>query len=188
MGRIRIIAGSLKGRRIQVPQGQKVRPTGDRVREALFSILGRKVVKARILDAYAGSGALGLEALSRGAHHAIFVEADRQVARQLERNVQGLGLDSRAEVRQEDVLAFLARGGPSRPLDLVLADPPYAEAAAGPFLARIAAPGWLAADGWIVLERDRGAAWLGEAGHGVRRFRTATYGGTCLDFFDVQRA
>lgn len=183
MGRIRIIAGSLKGRRIQVPQGQKVRPTGDRVREALFSILGRKVLKARVLDAYAGTGALGFEALSRGALHVTFVEADRQVARQLERNVEALGLSSLAEVRQDDVLAVLARGGRSKPLRLILADPPYADPGIESFLARAAAPGWLDADGWIVLERDRGGPQVDHAGHGFRRFRTASYGGTCLDFF-----
>jgi len=92
MGQIRIIAGSLKNRRIRVPPGEAVRPTSDRAREALFNILGTRVEGATVLDLYAGSGALGIEAFSRGAAVVTFLEADRKVLRVLQDNIRDLGI------------------------------------------------------------------------------------------------
>jgi len=123
---MRIIAGSRKGARIFAPKGKETRPTGDRVREAAFNLIGPGVVEdATVLDLFAGSGAMGLEALSRGAAHATFVESDREACRTINRNLDKLGLDS-ATVLCQDVLAALrtdARTGTS--YDLVLVDPPY---------------------------------------------------------------
>ena len=124
---MRIVAGSRKGHRIDAPKGVVTRPTSDRVREAVFSILG-SVEGARVLDLFAGSGAMGLEALSRGAVHATFVERDAAAARVVERNLEKLGLrDSATVLRQDAVRAVRAEVRAGRSYDLVLVDAPYAE-------------------------------------------------------------
>jgi 16S rRNA (guanine966-N2)-methyltransferase len=117
---VRIVAGRYKGRRLRMPRGAPTRPTADRVREALFSMLG-DVSGARVLDLYAGSGALGLEALSRGADSAVFVERDARAAAVIRANIDAVGANG--EVRRQDVLGFLASD--HRPFDLVFCDPPY---------------------------------------------------------------
>ena len=180
---IRIIAGELKGRKIRVPTGDAVRPTADRVREALFSILGERVRGARVLDAYSGSGALGFEALSRGAAKAVFLEADRAVVRLLRENAVKLGISPRCTIHCTEATAWLSAQRGADRFDLILADPPYAAAAAARFLHRASSPLWLAAGGWIVLERGAGLEARDEAGHGVVRFRSARYGHCCLDFY-----
>lgn len=121
----RIIAGQARGRRLAVPPGRRVRPTTDRVRESVFSMLGSMdlVVGARVLDLFAGTGALGLEALSRGAAEAVFVERDRAALAALRANIGTCGFGSRARVVASDAERFLAAGGTAP--DLVLADPPY---------------------------------------------------------------
>lgn len=121
---MRVIAGVARGQRLAAPSGRDVRPTADRVREALFSSLGPAVEGARLLDCYAGSGALGIEALSRGALAVTFVERDGRAARVIERNLESTGLSARAVVVRAPVERFCAqpRGGP---FDIVLADPPY---------------------------------------------------------------
>ena len=117
---MRVVAGELRGRRLlSPPRGSEVRPTADRVREALFSILG-DVEGALVLDLFSGTGALGIEALSRGAGRAVFV--DSQIG-PVQRNVTALGLEDRAELVRSDALAYLGREGPG--FDLILCDPPY---------------------------------------------------------------
>jgi 16S rRNA (guanine966-N2)-methyltransferase len=123
----RVIAGRYGGRRLQAPPGPATRPTADRVREALFSILGARVVDARVLDLFAGSGALGLEALSRGAAQATFVERAPAALRVLRANLAALGAE--AEVAGADVLRWLrAASDGARQYDLVFLDPPYRQA------------------------------------------------------------
>jgi 16S rRNA (guanine(966)-N(2))-methyltransferase RsmD len=122
---LRIVAGSLGGRAIEAPAGRRTRPTGARVREAWFSALGDRIQGAEVLDLFAGSGALGIEALSRGAAAVHFVEEDRQVFRVLKRNISRLELDRRARLHRGDVFRFLSRLEEGRRFDLVLADPPY---------------------------------------------------------------
>jgi 16S rRNA (guanine966-N2)-methyltransferase len=118
---VRIIAGSRKGHTIFAPKGRDTRPTGDRVREAAFNLIG-PVDEATVLDLFAGSGAMGLEALSRGAASAVFVESDRDACRAIERNLAKLGLTG-ATVLCRDAFPVLA--AESRAYDLVLCDPPY---------------------------------------------------------------
>ena len=108
-GQLRIVAGKLKGRHIRVPRTSRVRPTADRVREALFSILGSSVVDARVMDAYSGSGALGFEALSRGARSAVFLESDGSVLRTLQENAAALDLTDRCAFRHGPVEELLRR-------------------------------------------------------------------------------
>ena len=127
---LRIIAGSLGGRRIAAPRGRSTRPTREAVREAWFSALGPGVSGARVADLFAGSGALGIEALSRGAAHVTFVERGRAALATLRENLAELGLEERSEVAASEAGAFLERldvpgpGAPG-PFDLALADPPY---------------------------------------------------------------
>jgi 16S rRNA (guanine966-N2)-methyltransferase len=145
------VAGAYKGRRLHTPPGARTRPTADRVREALFSILG-DVAEARVLDLYAGSGALGIEALSRGAASAVFVERDARAVAAIERNLAAVKAVA-ASVRRQDALAFLASADEA--YDLVFLDPPYdlAPAVAEPLSARL--PAVLSDDARIVTESDK---------------------------------
>jgi 16S rRNA (guanine966-N2)-methyltransferase len=121
---VRIIAGEWRGRRIQAPSGTATRPTTDRVREAWMSTVAAHIPGARVLDLFAGSGALGLETLSRGADHVVFVEQAPAALRSLRANLEALGAAARAEVVRADALRYVASLEPGA-FDLALADPPY---------------------------------------------------------------
>jgi 16S rRNA (guanine966-N2)-methyltransferase len=153
---VRVIAGRYGGRRLQAPRGEATRPTSDRVREALFSILGAHVEGARVLDLFAGSGALGLEALSRGARQATFVESAAAALAALRANVAALGVD--ADIVRADALRWLRSASPgAREYDLVFLDPPYRRAAAlGAELSDLL-PAVLAEGALVVAEADRRA-------------------------------
>jgi len=159
-----------------------VRPTAERVREALFSILGSAVNGARVLDAYAGSGALGFEALSRGAESVVFVEDDRRVVATLQRNAVRLGVTSRCAVRLARATDFLDRERSVERFDLILADPPYAGGEAEKLLPLAA--GRLADGGTIVIERESRAT-PAPAVSGLALRRTASYGRSCLDLYEA---
>jgi 16S rRNA (guanine966-N2)-methyltransferase len=148
---VRIIAGSRKGHRIFAPKGADTRPTGDRVREAAFNLIG-PVDGATVLDLFAGSGAMGLEALSRGAERAVFVETDPAAVRAIERNLDKLRLTGATVVRRDARTALAAETAAGRTYDLVLVDPPYdtwpaLERTLAPYL-----PAVLAQDGLLVVE------------------------------------
>jgi 16S rRNA (guanine966-N2)-methyltransferase len=150
---VRIVAGSRKGHRIDAPKGLATRPTGDRVREAGFNLIG-PVDGADVLDLYAGSGAMGLEALSRGAARAVFVEADRGACRTIERNLDRLRLTGATVLCDDALRALSAEALAGRRYDLVLVDPPYvAWPELEPRLAR-ALPPVLAENGLLVVETD----------------------------------
>lgn len=179
---MRIIAGSLGGRRIEAPRGRHTRPTSDRVREALFSALA-DVSGLSVLDLYAGSGALALEALSRGASHAVCVERAAPAIRCVSDNARALGVTDRCRVLALDVSRAKRTLAALGPFDLVLCDPPYAEAAraAAALEALIATPGILSANARIVIEhaaRDSPPALAG-----TTHERTRRYGDTALSFF-----
>jgi len=149
---VRIIAGSRKGHTIHAPRGRDTRPTSDRVRENVFNILG-PVDDAIVLDLYAGSGAMGLEALSRGATRAVFVERDGDAVQAIERNLDKLRLTGTV-LRQDAVVALAGEASAARKYDLVLVDPPYdVYADIQPQLARYL-PSVLAEDGVVVVETD----------------------------------
>jgi 16S rRNA (guanine966-N2)-methyltransferase len=183
MGQLRVIGGALRGRKISVPD-RGVRPTADRVREAIFDILGPAgVAGAAVLDLYAGSGALGIEALSRGAVSALFLEGDAGVARTLRRNLETLDLAARARVR-------VAGLDPSRgadplagegPFDLVFLDPPYATGAGEAWLARLAALEWPGGGGRVIYERRSGPA--GTAPDGLTLAKERVYGETTVSIY-----
>lgn len=181
----RIVAGTLGGRRLATPAGSGTRPTSDRVREALFSrtesLLGG-LDGVAVLDLYAGSGALGLEALSRGAASAVLVESDRRAAAVLRSNVAALGLDATARVVADRVERLLTRspvGAGAGPVGLVLADPPYdlPADALREVLATGAQGGWLGADALLVVERPTRSSWrfpTGVTPVGERRYGETT--------------
>ena len=150
---MRIIAGSRKGARIFAPRGLETRPTGDRVREAAFTLIG-PVEGMDVLDVFAGSGAMGLEALSRGAASATFVERDRAAAATIVRNLKKLGLSGGTVIRDDAARVVAADAASGRRYDLVLIDPPYRMLAGilpvlSPYL-----PGVVAPDGLVVVESD----------------------------------
>jgi 16S rRNA (guanine966-N2)-methyltransferase len=155
---LRVIAGSSRGRRLVSPPGTSVRPTKDIVREAMFSALDARgvLVGATVLDLYAGSGALAVEALSRGAERAVLVERDRGALGAIRANVDLLGLGPVARVVAQDVDRFLGGLVPvEAPFDLVFADPPYEtdDTAIAALLNTLGAPGWLAPDALVSVER-----------------------------------
>ena len=154
---MRITGGEFSGRVLRVPRGD-VRPTAERVREALFSMLAHRgaLAGARVLDVFAGSGALGLEALSRGAASALFVEQSRGVARVLAQNIDALGVSASARIMQHDVASALRSlaGGQQR-FDLCFIDPPYASGLAAATLAALGAGTLLAERAVLVAESDR---------------------------------
>jgi 16S rRNA (guanine966-N2)-methyltransferase len=177
---MRIVAGSAGGIRLApVPRG--VRPVSDRAREGVFSSLGGLVRGARVLDLYSGTGAMGIEALSRGAERAVLVERDRAAVQTIRENLQRTNLAEAAEVAIADVARFVTgEGGPSEPFDLVLADPPYdtpvrevervLEALSG---------GWLAGSGRVVLTRPTRSSTLVIPVH-FSVTRRLTYGDTLV--------
>jgi 16S rRNA (guanine966-N2)-methyltransferase len=151
---MRIIAGSRKGARLFAPRGSAVRPTGDRVREAIFNLVG-PVDGAEVLDLYAGSGAMGLEALSRGAARVTFVESEADAARTILRNLDKLRLEGATVLREDAARRLASDAAGGRRYDLVLIDPPYdlASRLAGPLAERL--PGVLAENAVVVTESDK---------------------------------
>lgn len=151
---MRIIAGQWRGRPLAAPAGDATRPTADRTREALFSMVQSRVGSFEdlaVADLFAGSGALGLEALSRGAASCLFVEQDRAALDALKANITKLGAKG-AEVRASSVLAL----GPARaPLDLILMDPPYASGAGNVALDKLARLGWTTPATWVSIETGK---------------------------------
>ncbi|SMF62590.1 16S rRNA (guanine966-N2)-methyltransferase [Tistlia consotensis] len=154
---MRIVAGSLRGRPLVAPEGQAVRPTADRTREALFGILegGRlsdgvsPLTGALVLDAFAGTGALGLEALSRGAAEAVFIERAAPALNALRANVRSLGVAARCRIVERDAL----HPPPAeRPAGLVLLDPPYNQGLVGPALEALRSAGWIGPETLVVVE------------------------------------
>lgn len=172
---LRVVSGELGGRRFAAPEGDATRPTGERVREATFNALESlgAVAGARVLDPFAGSGALGIEALSRGAAQARFVERDREAAAVLAANVEALGLGDRARVVVGDARAAM---GSDVPWDLVLLDPPYAADRWADLLEATASV--LAPDGVVVIESDREVPVPAS----LEVIRSKTYGGTVVQF------
>jgi 16S rRNA (guanine966-N2)-methyltransferase len=148
---LRIIAGQFGGRRLNFPEAGGVRPTGNRVRETLFNWLGDEVVSARVLDLFAGTGALGIEALSRGGAFAVFVERSGRLAGALQQNLTTLGI-AEARVQRRDAERYL--GGSPEPFDIVFLDPPFNSAIIGSICGRLETGGWLAPGGLVYIEYD----------------------------------
>ncbi len=172
---MRIIAGVWRGRPLKAPEGQTTRPTADRVRETLFSMLVSRIGSfegLRVADLFAGSGALGLEALSRGAGSATFVENDRSAVAAIRANAANLGALDRVQILGGSALALPK----SEPFDLLFADPPYAPGLGSAVVAAVADANWLALAGWMSVETARGdnvdpGPWTIDAKRDVGRAR-----------------
>lgn len=177
-GQVRIIGGRWRNTRLPVPTLPGLRPSSDRVRETLFNWLMPRLSGARVLDLFAGSGALGLEAVSRGAAHATLVERDVQLARNLSAVVTRLGAADALAVVQADALRWL-QGAPAQQADLVFIDPPFADGLWQDVLAQL--PRHVAADAWLYLESPAGqapavpAAWVLHREGSTREVRFALY-------------
>jgi 16S rRNA (guanine966-N2)-methyltransferase len=177
----RIVGGAARGRRLAVPP-RGTRPTSDRAREALFNTLGTELELSgsRFLDLFAGSGAVGLEALSRGAAHVVLVESDRRAAAVLAENVATLGLAG-AVVHRCPAETYLAALGADEPFDVVFLDPPYAlaQGAVNALLGALSDARWLRSEGVVVIERswrDAGPDWPSE----IKAIKQRRYGEGCL--------
>jgi 16S rRNA (guanine966-N2)-methyltransferase len=178
-GSVRIIAGALGGRRLIAPRGRSTRPTSDRVREALFSMLG-DVTGAEVLDLYAGTGALGIEALSRGARRAVFVESARPALSALRDNLASLDLAGLCRVLGQPVAKAVAELHEAGPFDLIFLDPPYAALPeASSVLSRL--PELVSAGGRVILEHSSRAA--SPSVPGLARCFTRTYGDTAITLY-----
>jgi 16S rRNA (guanine966-N2)-methyltransferase len=178
---VRIVAGTLKGRRLQGPGSDDVRPTSDRLRETLFNVLGPRVRGSRVLDAFAGTAAVGLEAISRGAVHVTFYESDGRAWKVAEANIRSLGAGAACEMIRADFLTSKGRAD----CDLVFLDPPYDDGDLNAIL-RVAethaTPG-----GLIVLEHRRSRETPTTEGCLVRT-RVLLSGDSALSFYEVRRA
>ncbi len=180
---VRISGGALARRTIQVPPGEGVRPTSDRVRESLFAVLGAAVEAQAVLDLFAGSGSLGIESLSRGAARAVFVERDRRTLAVLRRNLESLGLTARSEVLATEAshaLRRLTRGGAR--FGLVLLDPPYASELLSESLTSLADGALLDDEALVVCEHPSRQA-PGENYGVLRRREQRRYGDTTVTVF-----
>lgn len=175
---MRVVAGEAKGRRLVAPDGEATRPTSDRVREATFNALGSLGYPedASVMDLFAGSGALGIEALSRGAAHCTFVEEDRRAVEAITANLRSTGLADRATVVRAEVLGWLG-GHRKESADLALCDPPYPFDGWVELLARIAAP-------FVVIESNREVP----APPDWALVRSRTYGVTVVEFLEYRPA
>jgi 16S rRNA (guanine966-N2)-methyltransferase len=176
---VRIVAGSRKGAKIFAPKGLVTRPTGDRVREAAFNLIG-PVDDAEVLDLFAGSGAMGLEALSRGARRAVFVENDREACRVIERNLDKLRLTGATVLCTDARSALTTDATASRRYDLVLVDPPYGTFSELKTTLAAYLPAVLAPDGLLVLETGAGE----DPQLPLRQRTTRRYGSARLTLFE----
>ena len=177
---MRIIAGTLKSRRLATPDFEGLRPTSDRLRETLFNVIAARLDGAHVLDGFAGTGALGIEALSRGVTHVTFVDDDRRAIALIGENVRRCGVADRCVIIRGR-LREIARRLETSPFDLVLLDPPYAE---GDLAAVVKAPAEvLASDGLLVLEHARRREAPVSAGR-LLRTRTLTSGDSVLTFYE----
>lgn len=179
---MRIIAGEAKGRTLYAPQGDQTRPTSDKLRGSLFNILGSRVTGARVLDLFGGTGALALEALSRGAEFAVIADSSMKAVQAIQRNVEnvlGNEAERRVQVLRADYRAAIQKA--EGPFDLVFLDPPYRMTDAyADALTRLAAAGRLLSGCTIVMERARGAAIA--LPEGFIRYDERQYGDTAVEF------
>jgi 16S rRNA (guanine(966)-N(2))-methyltransferase RsmD len=182
---MRVIAGTQKGRRLHGPRNHGLRPTSDRVKEALFSILGSRVAGSRFLDLYAGTGAIGIEALSRGAERVTFVEPDQAALRVLRANLAQCGLEDSADIQMCSAGSFLKRRAqaPAR-YDLVFADPPYQDDHVDTLRSALAGTAAIATGALIVLEHSSKTAVPATRGRLIL-LKQYKYGDTTLSVFEA---
>lgn len=183
---MRIVGGEFRGRTLATPRDDAIRPTTDRTREALFNVLEHrypgKLEGARVLDLFAGTGALGLEALSRGASFALFVEEAAAARALIRTNVEAMGLQGRSKIFRRDATR-LGEVGTMLPFDLVLADPPYGKGLGEAALSAAIAGGWLVAGALIVVEEAAASPFAPP--RGLTLIDRREYGTSCATFASI---
>jgi len=179
---MRVIAGSLGGRKLDVPKTARVRPTYDRVRESVFAIIEPYIEGASVLDVFAGSGSLAIEAVSRGARRATLMEIDPAIARAAAGNVRRLGIEGVCDLRVGDALRLLNAGLPGFPFDIAFVDPPYDSGLVPSTLRALARPGTMSEQALVVVERSSDAADV-EPARGFVVHRSERYGSTAVDLY-----
>lgn len=181
---MRVTGGTGRGRRLHVPAGQRVRPTSDKVKQALFNILGEKVRGAAFLDLFAGAGGVGIEALSRGAERVVFVESSRGPLSVIRQNIDLAGFGARTEVVASRTDVYLRKT--TEQFDILYLDPPYAEELQ-PLLELISSVGLMRQEGIVIAEHFKKQPSPQAAGNLVLN-REARYGDTILAFYQVRGA
>ncbi len=182
---LRVIGGEAKGRKLSVLKGKTIRPTADRVKEALFNILREKIAGAEVLDLFAGVGSLGIESLSRGAKRAVFVDKRAACAGIIRKNLARLDFHNRAEVYQEEVGPAMRRlAQREREFDLVFIDPPYGSDLAEKTLENLTASHLVEEEGIVIVEHYRKRIMPKEVGR-LKLVRDERYGDTSLSFYKV---
>jgi len=184
---MRVVGGSLRGRSLKSPPGRKLRPTSDRIRESIFDLLGPGPPGAKVLDLFAGTGALGIEALSRGCQLGVFVEQDRTALGLIRDNLTACELSDRARVEVRDVFQFLQRLHAAAPFDLVLLDPPYRQDLALRALQQLAADHWTSQQGVVVCEAEKELELPDQIG-GLTRTKHKHYGDTSVHVYVVDNS
>ncbi|HEX3032538.1 MAG TPA: 16S rRNA (guanine(966)-N(2))-methyltransferase RsmD, partial [Bacillota bacterium] len=180
---MRVITGVARGRKLAAPKGMHTRPTTDRVKEALFNILGERVIDAKVLDLFAGTGALAIEALSRGAAQALLLDNDIQAIKAIEQNISLTGMTTKAQLIRQDVWQFIKRQQAFPPVfDIIFIDPPYEKGFEVKAMELITQPCWLSEEGVIVAETSKKTVMPLEVGI-FRLFRQEKYGDTYLNFY-----
>jgi 16S rRNA (guanine(966)-N(2))-methyltransferase RsmD len=180
---MRVVSGEAKGRRLKTPRGDRIRPTADRVKESLFEIIGQRIRDARVLDLFAGTGNLGIEALSRGARSVLFVDADRTAILLVGQNLTLTRLGDRAETWKSDAHSALGKlAGSGRRFEVVLLDPPYGSGYEEPVLRRLSRSEILSPGGLTVIEHDRRID-LPERIDSLERLDQRRFGDTVLSFY-----
>jgi 16S rRNA (guanine966-N2)-methyltransferase len=183
---MRIVGGDARGRRLKAPPSERIRPTSDRIREAIFDLLGPSGEGQRysgsVLDLFAGTGALGLEALSRGFETGVFVERDRIALGLIRENLARCGYENRCRVEEKEVLRFLGVLDAAAPFGLVLLDPPYKKQLVAGVLERLAGSRWVTDDGWVVCEGERDLK-LPERVGAFERVKHKRYGDTSVHVY-----
>lgn len=183
---MRIIAGKHRGRRLSGPRGHDLRPTADRLRETLFDILGSSVIEARFLDVFAGTGAVGLEALSRGAHHVVFIENDPRAERLIRQNLSRCRIEQGWSLLRMDVFrAIRCLGREGRAFDILYLDPPYRWQGYEELLDATCDAGLVAAGSRVIVEHHRRAS-IPESTAGLELIRTVRQGDRMLSLFSAR--
>ncbi len=179
---MRVVGGTARGRRLKAPKGRILRPSSDRVREAIFDLVGPQGPGELVLDLFAGTGALAIEALSRGATGAVLVDKEPRIARLIGQNLASCGFSDKARVVKTDVLRYLKNASFRQPFDLVLMDPPYGFGLVRKCLELIGEPGWLSERAMVFCETEKGVSFPERIGCLVLG-RVKTYGQTLVHEF-----
>lgn len=184
---LRVIAGSARKRRLKAPPGRDVRPTADRVKEALFNILAERIDGCAFLDLFAGTGGVGIEALSRGAEKAVFIEKDARVIKVLQDNLSITGLADRAEIICSEIETGLRRlGSEGRQFELVFMDPPYGQGLTHTTMTRLVKYNLIKSQGLVVVETGKQELLPAQVAI-LKLYRQVRYGDTLLSFYRIDK-